>query len=171
MKRQNRKRNNNGAVARVGPPSVKYIDLVTDKASTVASTYKTQQAYQVKQLLPSLISTKQRLVRFRRFVVNFSSVEPDTGAIPASVGVMLESVDPVTGTMIPITRMIQLSEANPRTLSANLGSEFGRWFYTTDNFKVLIVSIYNIPEVSFVNDFTITIRAEVDLQIPEPTKV
>jgi hypothetical protein len=84
---------------------------------------------------------------------------------------MLESVDPVTGTMIPITRMIQLSEANPRTLSANLGSEFGRWFYTTDNFKVLIVSIYNIPEVPFVNDFTITIRAEVDLQIPEPTKV
>lgn len=167
-----RSRNNNNKASRVGPASIKYIDIVTDKLASAANTYKVQYPYNIPQLLPSLQSQKPRLVRFRRFILNFSPTEP---AVPnagtTATMVQLEVIDPVTGNPVPCTKAMTLSETNPRSLSFSLGSEFSRWQLQTDGFKPLIVSVFNPIQGAPVNDFTVTIRSEIDLQMPEPTAV
>jgi hypothetical protein len=171
MKRRSR-RNNNKA-SRVGPASLRYIDIVSDRISTTASTYKTQYPYQIKQLLPSLQNTsKKRLVRFRRFELSFSPLEsatPATENIPVSI--QLEAIDPVTGNPVPCTRVMNLSETNPRSISFTIGTEFERWFYQDDPFKPLIISVYNMQSAAPVSNFTVVIRSEVDAQMSEPTPV
>lgn len=152
---------------------MRYVDIVSDRLATTASTYKTQYAYQIKQLLPSLQNTsKKRLVRFRRFELLFSPLEsatPATENIP--VGIQLEVLDPVTGNPVPCSRVINLSETNPRSISCSIGSEFERWFFQDDPFKPLLISVFNLQSAAPVSNFTVVIRSEVDAQMPEPTPV
>lgn len=166
-----RSRNNNQKASRVGPAAIKYIDIVTDKLATTASTYRTDYYYNVKQLLPTLQAAKSRFARFKRFVMNFSPTEAQLGTSLQQVGVQLEALDVTTGYFIPVTKMLTLSETNPRTLSFNLGTEFARWFRSDDSSKIILIAVYNIASVPTVTDFTVTVRSEVDLQLPEPSAV
>jgi hypothetical protein len=103
--------------------------------------------------------------------MNFSPTEAQLGTSLQQVGVQLEALDVTTGYFIPVTKMLTLSETNPRTLSFNLGTEFARWFRSDDSSKIILIAVYNIASVPTVTDFTVTVRSEVDLQLPEPSAV
>jgi hypothetical protein len=170
-KRNNRRSKNKMNVDRVGLISNKFIDVTTDKLFTTISVYKTQYKYQVDQLLPSILSTKTRLVRFRRFHLEFSSTEAGPGFTGESVGVQANAVDVVTGNLIPVTKMMILSETNPRSMSFTLPSEFSRWYLTNSTVYQLFIDVFNLQLSANQSLFSVKIQATVDLQIPEPTQI
>jgi len=170
-KRNNRRNNNKMSVDRVGPASLPYIDVTTDKLSTVASIYVNTYQYAIKQLLPSLQGGIVRVVRFRRFKLQFGPSEITSGTIQEPVGVQLAALDVVTNQVLPVSSMQILSEVNPRTMTFTLPPEFSRWYQSNDTVLQLFVKVYNINQSSTVSNVSIRIEAMVNVQIPEPTAI
>jgi len=172
MPKRNSKRNNNKmSVDRVGPASLPYMDVTTDKLTTVASTYSNTYAYAFKQLLPSLQAGVPRLVRFRKFKIQFGPSEISSGTIQEPVGVQLAALDVVTNQILPVTSMQTLSEVNPRTMSFTLPPEFSRWYETSSTVTPLYINVYNINGASVTSFFSVRIEAFANVQIPDPTPI
>lgn len=156
---------------RAGIRSQRFIDIVSDKLATSASSYQSIFFYNNKQLLPSLDAADHRLVRMRQIKVVFSPTEASLGITLQQVGVQLAVIDPVTSETVPFTKMMTLSETNPRSLSINIPEDFGRWWFSDDGTKRLVVNVFNIASVSNATDFTVTIESHYDIALPNPVPV
>lgn len=165
---KNLKRNNR---RRAGIRSQRFIDIVSDKLATSASTYQSIFYYNNKQLLPSLDAADHRLVRMRQIKVVFSPTEAPLGITLQQVGVQLAVIDPVTSEIVPFTKVMTLSETNPRSLSINIPEDFGRWWFSDDSNKRLVVNVFNIASVANPTDFTVTIESHYDIALPNPVPV
>lgn len=165
---KNSRRNNK---RRAGIRSQRFIDIVSDKLATNASTYQTTYFYNNKQLLPSLDAADHRLVKMRQIKVVFSSTEAALGITLQQVGVQLAVIDPVTSEIVPFTKVMTLSETNPRSLSINIPEDFGRWWFSDDSNKRLVVNVFNIASVATPTDFTVTIESHYDIALPNPVPV
>lgn len=170
-RRSNKRRQNKLSVDRVGPASLPYIDVVTDELVTIATTYKNVYGYTVKQLMPSLQVAVPRLIRFRKFKLQFGPTEISSGSVQEPVGVQLGALDAVTNQILPVTQMMTLSEVNPRTMSFNLPAEFSRWYPTDSGVVQLYVFVFNINKTATTSFLSVRIEATVNVQIPEPTKL
>jgi len=170
-RRSNKRKQNKLSVDRVGPASMPYIDVTTDKLVTLPSTYKNIYGYTVKQLLPSLQTAVPRLVRFRRFKLQFGPTEISSGSVQEPVGVQLGALDAVTNQVLPVTQMMTLSEVNPRTMSFNLPAEFSRWYPSASSVAQLYLFVYNINSTATTSFISVRMEATVNVQIPEPTPI
>lgn len=156
---------------RVGISSFRYLDLVTDKLATAASTYVNYTFYTMQNLFPSLQSANPRLARLRRVKIEFSPTEAALGVTDQQVAVQVSMLDLVTGNFVPVTVSRILSEVNSRTLSFTVPSEFSRWLNTTDAQKIIRIEVVNIASVATITNFTCKMTSELDLQYPVPTPV
>jgi len=170
-RRNNKRKYNKLSMDRVGPASMPYIDVTTDKLVTISSVYKNVYGYTVKQLLPSLITAVPRLVRFRKFKLQFGPTEISSGSVQEPVGVQLGALDAVTNQILPVTQMMTLSEVNPRTMTFNLPAEFSRWYPSNSGVAQLYVFVFNINSTATISFISVRIDATVNVQIPEPTPI
>jgi hypothetical protein len=148
-------------------PSQTFQSTVTREIQTVASTYQNASIFSTVQGLPDFASsTTVRMARFRRVVVKFSPTEAALGTLE-QMNVQLAVYDPVTGNILPMTRLSPLSETNPRSLSFSLPNEFSRWFYTTDSGPLWSIVVYNPTLASTVTTTVATCTLHFDLSLNE----
>jgi hypothetical protein len=153
-----------------GPPTQRFQDIVSRELTTLTTTYQNSSTFSTSTLLPSLnVTTHKRTVRIRRINCQFGPTEITSPGTQTAV--QLAAVDLATQVVVPMTRMMTLSEVNPRSLSFSLPAQFSRWLLSNDDTTLFQITIFNISSSATVVPFSVRITSSVDMAPADPTPV
>jgi hypothetical protein len=139
-------------------------DQITRELSTASTVYMTSSDFTTLQLFPSLNSSG-RVIRTRSARIQYGPL-PEIAASPPTA-LQIAAVDPVTGAVVPLTRLLIVSETNPRTTAVRLPAEFARWLQDQDaEIVIWRVLVFNLTSSATVVTFPIRLEVAGDLSEP-----